>query len=214
MSKKIVAVMVALLSCLVLSLAAFAALPAPSYDSSIVGSKPITTDTLISAIYHVEHKSMVDDGDDEEFLAEHTLESVAARYTCTSLAEQYAVTATNNIDYNGSVCRDGFMAWYDADGNLCVDYYSSKGDGAMSYYRAGSSGSSAGGSGGSGDSGKPADLAGVIGKVGTGVGGVFSMSKSGFDFITKNDLCMFMVSISFAGIALGFVKRAFKTAKK
>jgi len=47
-----------------------------------------------------------------------------------------------------------------------------------------------------------------------GVKGVFTIAGEGFNFITGNDLCMFMVAISFAGCALGFVKRAFRTARK
>lgn len=47
-----------------------------------------------------------------------------------------------------------------------------------------------------------------------GVTGVFSIAGQAFDFITGNDLCMFMVAISFAGASLGFVKRAFRTARK
>lgn len=47
-----------------------------------------------------------------------------------------------------------------------------------------------------------------------GVKGVFTIAGEGFGFITSNDLCMFMVAISFAGVALGFVKRAFRTARK
>ncbi len=58
------------------------------------------------------------------------------------------------------------------------------------------------------------DLDGVITTVSTGVGGVFDMSVSAFDFITSNDLCMLMLSISFAGIAVAFVGRSFKTARK
>ena len=47
-----------------------------------------------------------------------------------------------------------------------------------------------------------------------GVKGVFTIAGEGFTFITSNDLCMFMVAISFAGVALGFVGRAFRTARK
>lgn len=54
----------------------------------------------------------------------------------------------------------------------------------------------------------------IITKLTTGVEGVFTIAGQGFNFITGNDLCMFMVAISFAGVALGFVKRAFKTARK
>lgn len=66
----------------------------------------------------------------------------------------------------------------------------------------------------SGDSSGSKDLGGIIGNISTGVGGVFSMSKSGFDFITGNDICMFMVAISFAGVGLGLIGRAFKTSRK
>lgn len=54
----------------------------------------------------------------------------------------------------------------------------------------------------------------IIKTLTTGVKGVFDIAGQGFQFITANDLCMFMVSISFAGMALGFVKRAFRTARK
>lgn len=54
----------------------------------------------------------------------------------------------------------------------------------------------------------------IINTLTTGVTGVFTIAGQGFNFITSNDLCMFMVSISFAGVALGFVKRAFRTARK
>lgn len=54
----------------------------------------------------------------------------------------------------------------------------------------------------------------IITTLTTGVQGVFSIAGQGFSFITDNPLCMFMVSISFAGVALGFVKRAFRTARK
>ena len=54
----------------------------------------------------------------------------------------------------------------------------------------------------------------IITTLTTGVQGVFSIAGEGFSFITDNPLCMFLVSISFAGVALGFVKRAFRTARK
>ena len=54
----------------------------------------------------------------------------------------------------------------------------------------------------------------IITTLTTGVKGVFAIAGEGFSFITTSDLCMFMVAISFAGVALGFVKRAFKTARK
>lgn len=57
-------------------------------------------------------------------------------------------------------------------------------------------------------------MTGIITTLTEGVKGVFSIAGEGFNFITGNDLCMFMVAISFAGVALGFVKRAFRTARK
>lgn len=57
-------------------------------------------------------------------------------------------------------------------------------------------------------------MEGIISILTQGVTGVFKIAAQGFDFITGNDLCMFMVCISFAGVALGFVKRAFRTARK
>lgn len=57
-------------------------------------------------------------------------------------------------------------------------------------------------------------LDGVVDTMTSSVKGVFSIAGAGFDFLTSNDLCMFMISISFAGVALSFVRRSFKTARK
>lgn len=51
-------------------------------------------------------------------------------------------------------------------------------------------------------------------EIASNVGNIFQIATSGFNFIVENPLCMFMVAISFAGVALGLVKRAFKTARK
>lgn len=56
-------------------------------------------------------------------------------------------------------------------------------------------------------------LAEIITEVKTGVSGVLEIAGEGFEFIVHNPLCLFMLSLSFAGAALGFVKRAFKTSR-
>lgn len=53
----------------------------------------------------------------------------------------------------------------------------------------------------------------IVTEVKTGVSGVLDIAGEGFEFIVNNPLCMFMLSLSFAGAALGFVKRAFKTSR-
>lgn len=57
-------------------------------------------------------------------------------------------------------------------------------------------------------------LEGVILCLTDGVKGVFSIIAAGFDFITSNALCMFIISISFAGVAFAFVKCGMRTARK
>lgn len=64
-----------------------------------------------------------------------------------------------------------------------------------------------------GDATNVLTLAEIITEVKTGVSGVLSIAAEGFNFIVGNPLCMFMLSLSFAGAALGFVKRAFKTSR-
>lgn len=56
-------------------------------------------------------------------------------------------------------------------------------------------------------------LAEIITEVKMGVSGVLEIAGEGFEFIVHNPLCLFMLSLSFAGAALGFVKRAFKTSR-
>lgn len=205
MLKRIVALLAALFCGFVLSVAAFAALPTPSYDTTIVGSKAITTDTLISVIYQVEHQFMIDNDYDADQIAAHTPESVAALYTCTSLVEQYAVVATENKEYENAVCRAGFMAWYDADGNLCVDSYSRSGAAARSYYRSGSSGGSGGGSTvvPSGNTSVDSLFTSII------AAGTSFLSFLGtlFSFLVTNPLSLIFLGVFFVGIGIYYVRR-------
>jgi len=52
----------------------------------------------------------------------------------------------------------------------------------------------------------------IITTVSAGVKGVYTMSAEAFVFLTSNDLCMFMISVTFAGVSIAFVRRSFKTA--
>lgn len=54
---------------------------------------------------------------------------------------------------------------------------------------------------------------GIISVISADVKGVFSLISAGFSFITSNDLCMFIISISFAGVSLAFVRRCFHVAR-
>lgn len=59
-----------------------------------------------------------------------------------------------------------------------------------------------------------ASMEGIITNVSVGVKGVFDMAAEAFLFLTSNDLCMFMIAVTFGGIAIAFVGRSFKTARK
>lgn len=58
------------------------------------------------------------------------------------------------------------------------------------------------------------DIGEIVDTVSTGVGGVFEMASAGFGFLTDNALCMFMIAVSFAGVGIGFIGRAFKTSRR
>ncbi len=54
----------------------------------------------------------------------------------------------------------------------------------------------------------------IVSTVSVGVKGVFDMAAEAFLFLTSNDICMFMIAVTFGGIAIAFVGRSFKTARK
>lgn len=54
----------------------------------------------------------------------------------------------------------------------------------------------------------------IVTTVSVGVKGVFDMAAEAFLFLTANDLCMFMIAVTFGGVAVAFVGRSFKTARK
>lgn len=58
------------------------------------------------------------------------------------------------------------------------------------------------------------DVNSIIALVKTGVAGVFEISSSAFGFMMDNPLCAFMTCVGFAGVGLGFVRRALKIAKR
>lgn len=65
-----------------------------------------------------------------------------------------------------------------------------------------------------GDVASSATITSLTDNISSGVQGVFKIAGHGFNFIVENPLCMLMVCLSFAGAGLGFVGRAFKTARK
>ena len=58
------------------------------------------------------------------------------------------------------------------------------------------------------------DIGAIVETTLTGVRGVFDMAAEAFLFLTSNDMCMFMIAVTFGGIAIAFVGRSFKTARK
>lgn len=188
--KKIVFLIVSIVSALAISVCAFAA--APSYSGSVQGSKEISQVSCENWLIEQDKSGKV------------THDTLNSAYLWAVYEERHVITATMRDSEDGF----GYQFWYDASGTFTCDMYSGstvtriagKSDPVPSTSEAPSPGGG--------------DLGEIISDVSTGVGGVFSMSKSGFDFITGNDLCMFMVAVSFGGVALGFVARAFKTSRK
>ncbi|MBP0983696.1 MAG: hypothetical protein J6A19_08220 [Oscillospiraceae bacterium] len=191
MKKKISVVLVALCAFFLMGLSAFAVTPA--YDSSVTGSKALTADECIAWLISQDSEGTL------------TEEALNAGYTWAVFEGKNYVTATLNSSDSGF----GYQFFYDDSGTFTVDMYS-----GSSVSRIAGNPSSSGGSTGGSDSGSGKDISGIISDVGTGVKGVFDMSQSGFNFITGNLICMLMVSVTLAGVGIGLIARAFKTARK
>lgn len=192
MKKKISVVLVALCAFFLMGLSAFAATPA--YDSSVTGSKALTADECISWLISQDSEGTL------------TEESLNAGYTWAVFEGKNYVTATLNSSDSGF----GYQFFYDDSGSFTVDMYSGSSVTRIAGNPASSGGFESSGSGST--SGK--DMSGIISDVGTGVKGVFDMSQAGFNFITGNLICMLMVSVTLAGVGIGLIARAFKTARK
>lgn len=187
MKKKISVVLVALCAFFLMGLSAFAVTPA--YDSSVTGSKALTADECIEWL--LTH-------DENDILAYEDLEN---GYTWAVFENKNYVTATLNSSDSGF----GYQFFYDESGTFTVDLYS-----GSSVTRI------AGDIVPSTDESNPfgTDISDIVSDVGTGVKGVFDMSQAGFNFITGNLICMLMVSVTLAGVGIGLIARAFKTARK
>lgn len=193
MAKKILAVFVAVLSCFMLSVGAFAA------------TGEAQPETFTDAAFTDWEQA----GDSAKSLAEAYINYLKD-------------TVTGELTYK--TYTDIPLAWFKfaVDGALALSpvddiYYTLRSDGL--YKKDVYSGTDWSqitniGEGGAVPAPASAGLSGIISTLTAGVGGVFKIAGSGFTFITGNALTMFMVSISFAGIAVAFVGRAFKTARK
>lgn len=184
MFKKVAAVVTALFTAALISVCSLAY---PAFSESVVGSKSI--DILTCKNWLI---AQSDPG-------ELTNDLLEAGYTWSLFESKKYVTAASKTNEDM-----GYQWWYAADGTLTCDMFS---NGQVTRIAGDPDPAPS-------DDPVPSDMSGIIGDVSTGVGGVFSMSKSGFDFITGNDICMFMVAISFAGVGLGLIGRAFKTSRK
>lgn len=190
MIKKLAAVCAALLTAVVISVCSFAA---PNYNS-VTGSKSI-------AIVNCQN---------------WLIESTGGKVTHDELEAGYTWVVAQNVVTASSITSPdmGYQFWYDEAGIFTCDMYSSGKVTRIAGTDTGSAGTTESGGGSGGSSAGATDMSGIIGTVSSGVKGTFGIAKGGFDFILKNALCMFMVSISFAGVAIGFVARAMKTSRK
>lgn len=190
MIKKIAAVCAALITAVVISVCSFAA---PAFNS-VTGSREI-------AIL-----------DCQNWL----IETTGGKVTISDLQDGYTWVRAQNVVTASSITNSdmGYQFWYDEAGTFTCDMYSGGSITRIAGSDTGSSGTTESGGGSGGSSAGATDMSGIIGTVSSGVKGTFGIAKGGFDFILKNALCMFMVSISFAGVAIGFVARAMKTSRK
>ena len=104
--KKFVALIVALVSALAISVAAFAA--DPSYDSSVNGSKAITQDTCVSWLISQDKNGKL------------TEDVLNTGYLWSVYEARHVITATLRSSDEGF----GYQFWYDDDGTFTCDMYS------------------------------------------------------------------------------------------
>lgn len=192
MIKKLAAVCAALITAVVISVCSFAA---PNYNS-VTGSKSI-------AIVNCQNWLIESTG------GKVTHDELEAGYTWAVFENGKYITATSTTSDDM-----GYQFWYDEAGTFTCDMYSGGKVTRIAGTDTGSAGTTESGGGSGGSSAGATDMSGIIRTVSSGVKGTFGIAKGGFDFILKNALCMFMVSISFAGVAIGFVARAMKTSRK
>lgn len=65
------------------------------------------------------------------------------------------------------------------------------------------------------EAGATLDLSTILNNVGTGVSGIFdNIVVHGLNVIVTNPVAFLMLCLSFAGAALGFAGRIFRTARK
>lgn len=185
--KKILSIIILSLSCFLLTVSVYAA--DPLYDSTIQGSAEISQSTC------------------EMFLLSYdtslSQDSLNIDYLWCIYEERNVITCTLRDSEYGF----GYQFWYDSAGKLTCDQF----DGLFVTRIAGDPVPIVPATL---EAPSDGDLGEIISDVKTGVVGVFDMSKSGFDFITKNDLCMLMVSISLSGVGVALVSRAFRTSRK
>lgn len=101
--KKVVALIVALVSALAISVAAFAA--DPSYDSSVNGSKAITQDTCVSWLISQDKNGKL------------TEDVLNTGYLWSVYEARHVITATLRSSDEGF----GYQFWYDDDGTFTVE---------------------------------------------------------------------------------------------
>lgn len=186
MKKKILAFLIAVASCFVLSISAFAA--TPSYDSSVNGSKALTADECIAWLIS-----------QDSGLTEETLN---AGYTWAVFEGKNYVTATLNTSDSGF----GYQFFYDDSGLFTVDMYS-----GSSVTRIAGNTSSGSENTGSSSSGSIGD---IISDVNTASSGLFKMGTSAFDLMLSNPICFLFLGSGFCFTALGLARNAMRASKK
>lgn len=190
MKKKIVALLIAVLSCFCLSLSAFAA--TPSFDSSVNGSKALTADECIAWL-------IAQDSD-----GSLTEEALNAGYTWAVFEGKNYVTATLNTSESGF----GYQFFYDESGVFTVDMYS----GSTVSRIAGNT--SSGSDNTDTSSGSSATISGIISDVNTASTGFFKIGTSAFDLILSNPVCFLFLGTGFCFTALGLARKAMRASKK
>lgn len=173
---------------------------AAAYDLGVTGAQTISTNEAADLF------------GDELGWTEEQIEAFKTGYTLTNISS--TMVMAESYDGEGNL-NHSYQFWYDEDGEF--QYAMIDGSGALEFRTDVSDTSESGGtveSPGGATGGDSGSMGGIITIISNGVKGVFKLAGEGFNFIVNNALCMFMVAISFAGVALGFVARAIKTSRK
>ncbi len=185
MVKKMFAVLIALLSCIMLSVGAFAAIP--SFDNSVSGSKEISQ---IQCINWLCAESGVE------------AETLSTAYTWAQYDSRNCIVAYLPDSENGF----GYQFWYDETGTFTVDMYSGTNVSRIAGNPTPSSPDT--------PASDPGSVGKIIDDVTAASSGIFQLGTGAFDLMLSNPVCFLFLGSGFCFTAIGLACKALRSSKK